>query len=67
MMPGILKDVYSNNKQSKLGLLMDKFNVLGDFYEKLKTSGFYKNDISKIIGNSSLYFMYGMGEHLLHA
>ena len=36
-------------------------------YQKMKDTGFYKNPIYKIVGNSSLLFLYGMGEHLLHA
>lgn len=63
----LLNELKSNNKSSLLGLLMDRFDVTDDFYEKMKESGFYKNPISKVIGNTSLFFLYGMGEHLLHA
>ena len=67
MLGPLLNEVASNNKSSELGLLMERFDVLGDFYEKIKETGFYNNPISKIIGNSSLFFLYGIGEHLLHA
>ena len=46
---------------------MDRFDVTDDFYEKIKESGFYKNPISKVLGNTNLFFLYGIGEHLLHA
>lgn len=67
LLGGVLAEVGSNNKSSKLGLLMERFDVLGDFYEKIKETGFYNNPISKIIGNTNLFFLYGIGEHLLHA
>lgn len=67
MLPELLGELYSNNKKSKLALLLDKFDAMDDFYDKLKESGFYKSPLSKILGNTSLFLMYGMGEHLLHA
>lgn len=67
MLPELLLEVNSNVKSSELGLLMEKFDVLDDFYEKIKETGFYKSPISKIIGNRNLFFLYGIGEHLLHA
>ena len=67
LLPALLAEITSNNKSSMLGLLMEKFDVLGDMYQKMKDTGFYKNPIYKIVGNSSLFFLYGMGEHLLHA
>lgn len=67
MLPELLNEVSSNNKSSLLGLMMQRFDVLDDFYEKIKETGFYKSPISKIIGNRSLFFLYGIGEHLLHA
>lgn len=67
MLPELLNDVASNNKSSMLGLMMQEFDVLDDFYEKIKETGFYKSPLSKIIGNTNLFFLYGIGEHLLHA
>ena len=67
LLPPLLNEIKSNNKSSLLGLLMDRFDVTDDFYEKIKESGFYKNPISKVLGNTSLFFLYGIGEHLLHA
>lgn len=67
MLPELLVEINSNNKTSKLGLLMEKFDVLDDFYEKAKETGFYNNPLSKIIGNSNMFMLYGLGEHLIHA
>ena len=67
LLPPLLNEIKSNNKSSLLGLLMDRFDVTDDFYEKIKESGFYKNPISKVLGNTNLFFLYGIGEHLLHA
>lgn len=67
LIPGVLRDYTSNVKRSKLGLLMDRFDVSDDFYEKLAEKGLHGNMISKILGNTSLLFMYGLGEHMLHA
>lgn len=67
LLPELLVEVASNNKSSKLGLLMQRFDVLDDFYEKLQETGFYKSPLAKILGNTNLFFLYGIGEHLLHA
>lgn len=67
MLPELLNEVSSNNKSSLLGLMMQRFDVLDDFYDKIKETGFYKSPLSKIIGNRNLFFLYGIGEHLLHA
>ena len=67
MLPELLIELYSNNKKSKLALLMDRFDVTDDYMSELKRKGFYNNTIAKILGNSELMFMYDMGEHMLHA
>ena len=66
MLPELLLEANSNTKSSKLGLLMQEFDALDDFYDKIKETGFYNNPISKIIGNTNLFVLYGLGEHLLH-
>lgn len=48
-------------------MLIDRFDALDDFYEKLREQGFYKGPLEKIVGNKELFFLYGSGEHLLHA
>ena len=67
MMPEVLGEVASNNVNSELGLLMEKFDVLDDYYDRLRDSGFHKTAVGKIIGNTSIMFLYGLGEHMLHA
>ena len=67
MLGPYLNELASNNKSSELGLLMEYFNVEGDFIDNLKSSGMYNSTVGKIINNSNLLFMYGMGEHMLHA
>lgn len=67
LLPELLGELSSNNKKSMLHLLMQEFDVLDDFYDRLKETGFYTNGLNKIIGNTSLFFLYGLGEHLLHA
>lgn len=63
----MLAELASNKKTSDLALLMDYFDVKDEFIENLKADGFYNNIVGKIIGNANILFMYGMGEHMLHA
>lgn len=56
----------SNNKTSLLGLLADKFDVQEGFYQDLRSKGFHTGLLEKVLGNSNLFLLYGMGEHLLH-
>lgn len=65
--PEVIGEVWSNNKKSRLGLMLQRFDAMDDFYDKLREAGFHKSALGKIVGNSSLFFMYGLGEHLLHA
>jgi len=67
LLPELMGELASNNKKSMLHLLMQEFDVLDDFYDKIRETGFYTNGLNKIIGNTSLFFLYGLGEHLLHA
>ena len=64
-LPEFLTEITSNTKKSKLGLLMEKFDASQDWYEKLKEDGFFKSNLGKILGNTNLMFLYGMGEHVL--
>lgn len=67
LLPELLLELTSNNKSSKLGLLMEQFDVLDDYFNQLKEAGFYKSPIGKMLGNTNIMFLYGMGEHCLHA
>lgn len=61
-----LMEYNSNNKSSLLGILSDKFNVMEGYYEDLKQKGFQISALGKILSNTNLFLLYGMGEHLLH-
>ena len=65
-LPAYLNEYLSNNKKSFLGLLGDRFNIMEDFYQELRDKGFHTSAIGKILGNTNLFMLYGMGEHLLH-
>lgn len=67
LLPELWLEINSNTKSSKLALLMEKFDVMENFYDAIKETGFYKSPISRIIGNANLFVLYGLGEHLLHA
>ena len=61
-----LMEYNSNNKSSLLGLLSDKFNVMEGYYQDLKQKGFQISALGKILSNTNLFLLYGMGEHMLH-
>ena len=62
-----LLELNSNNKSSKMGLLLEKFDILEDFYGSLKSKGFHKSALGRMLSNANLFMLYGMGEHMLHA
>lgn len=61
-----LMEYNSNNKTSLLGLLSDKFNVMEGYYQDLRQKGFQISALGKILSNTNLFLLYGMGEHMLH-
>lgn len=61
-----LNEFASNNRKALLSLLGDKFDIMGDFFQKLRESGFNRTAIAKIIGSGNLFLLYHLGEHLLH-
>ena len=61
-----LMEYNSSNKTSLLGLLSDKFNVMEGYYQDLKRKGFQISALGKILSNTNLFLLYGMGEHMLH-
>ena len=62
-----LAEIGSNNVKSRLGVMMDFFDVSSDFFDQLKEQGFHSSMMAKVLGNSSLFMLYGGGEHMLHA
>ena len=67
MLTQYMNDIGTNNKSSLLGLLIDRFNALEDYSEKLKESGFHKTMLGKILGKGDMLFLYDIGEHMLHS
>ena len=65
-LPAYLNEFMSDNKTSFLGLLGDRFDIMEGFYSELRSKGFEKSIIGKILSNTNLFALYGMGEHLLH-
>lgn len=61
-----LNDIDSNNKSSFLGLLGERFDIMEDFYEELRARKFSKSIIGRFFSDPNLFFMYGIGENLLH-
>ena len=66
LIPEVIKEINAPIKTAKLGLLIDKFDVLEDYYENLRRAGYYGSALERIIGNANTQFMMGMGEHYLH-
>lgn len=66
LLPQYLAELNSLKKNGKLGLLIDKFDALEEFYKDLKSKEFYKSPISRILGDANLMFLNTSGEHYLH-
>ena len=62
----VVMEANSTNQHSKLGLMIDKFDALEDFYGGIKRKVFYKGAVKRILGSANVMFMNGMGEHYLH-
>lgn len=59
-------EMSSNLKTSRLGLLIQKFDPAGEFFEGLRGANFYKSPVSRILGNGALaYIGMNAGEHML--
>lgn len=67
MLPELLGELNSTKKMSKLGLLIEKFDALEEFYGNLGEQGRFKGPLARIFGSANLMFMLNMGEHYLHA
>jgi hypothetical protein len=65
-LPAYLGELNSTQKTSKMGLLIDKFDALEEFYNGLQHDGFYKGPVSRIIGKTNLFILNNLGEHYLH-
>lgn len=67
LLPQYMAEINSTKKTSKLGLLIDKFDALEEFYGSLKSQGYYKGPLSRIIGSANIFFLNNAGEHYLHS
>lgn len=67
LLPRYLGELNSTTKTSKLGLLIDKFDVMEDFYNSLREQGKFKGPLSRILGQTSLFILNNIGEHYLHS
>lgn len=67
LLTGHLGEMSSHNKKNKLSLLIEKFDAMQDYYEKLRTSNYYKSTTARLMSQGEIGFV-GMnaGEHLLH-
>lgn len=67
LLPQYMGELNATNKTNKLALLIDKFDALEEFYGGLKSAGYYKGPLSRIIGSANIFFLNNMGEHYLHS
>lgn len=65
-LPAYLAELNSTQKSSKMALLVDRFDALEEFYNNLKRKGYYKGNLTKIIGNANIFILNHLGEHYLH-
>ena len=57
LIPEVIKEINAPIKTAKLGLLIDKFDVLEDYYENLRRAGYYGSALERIIGNANTQYM----------
>ena len=58
-------EIGKNTNTSKLGLFIEKFDVLQEWDKEAQKKDFHKNSILKIFGNGAAFFMSSAGEHYL--
>lgn len=64
---GAIADQYKDTKTNKLGLLLDRFDALEEFYDNLESSSYYGGVFKKMVGKHNPLIFNSMGEHYLHA
>lgn len=65
-LPAYLAEINSTQKTSKMGLLIDKFDALEEFFTSIQSESNYRGVLSRILGKGNLYILNNMGEHYLH-
>ena len=66
LLPQYLGELNATNKTNKLALFIDKFDALEDFYNNLRTTGYYKGAVSRIMGSTNIFILNHIGEIYLH-
>ena len=66
MLAAYLGELNAVKKSNKMALLIDKFDALEEFYSDLRSKGYYKGPISRIVGSTSLFILNNLGDHYLH-
>lgn len=68
LLPGCIGEMSSQIKKNKLSLLIDKFDAMHDYYDKLRESNYYSSTTARLLSKSGETMFVGMnaGEHLLH-
>lgn len=67
MLPSYLGELTSTNKSNKLGLLIDKYDALEEFFSGMKDqTGRFKGTFSRMVKHMNLYILNNIGEHNLH-
>lgn len=66
-LPDYLSELNSKKKRSNLSLLLDRFDPMEEFYEEVKNSKGYSNAFARAIGNTNVFILNNLGEHLLHS
>lgn len=64
---GAVADQYSDFKDNKLGLLIQKFDALEEFSQSFNDTNFHSGVFKKMIGQHSPLVLNSMGEHYLHS
>lgn len=67
LLPAYLGEVNSPYKSSKLGLLIDKYDALEEFFKDLGKKGQFKSSAGRAYRNLSGYITNNIGEHYLHS
>ena len=62
-LPEYLGELGNPVKTSKLALFLEKFNVLQEYENKIRTTRFKKSAAKNIFSSNSFYFMLRMGSH----
>lgn len=66
-LPSLMAETGSAETTNILGLLIEKFDALEEFYAELRAKNYYNGTLSRVIGEGSIFLGQNIGEHYLHA